>query len=80
MDLYQFDNAGIMGRDVHGFLLANTLIESAGTTAGLGEGPVVFGLPGAPGANGLLGAGTLRNVTVSGGIEHNAGFYNLSAR
>ncbi len=78
LEMFDFDNAGIVGRNVSGFLLANTTIDVAGNTAAAFEGPIVFGLPNPGGVNGLVGNGVLRNIQITGGIEHNIAFYNQS--
>ena len=46
MRLETFDNSGIVARNVAGFLLANSVVRSAGNAAG--EGPIVFGAAPAP--------------------------------
>jgi hypothetical protein len=78
MELATFNNSAIAGRNVFGFLLADTVIDNAGTTAGIMEGPVMFGLPNPGGVNGLLGIGTIRNTVIQGGVEHNVAVYNQS--
>ncbi len=76
--LRRFSNSAIAGRNVAGFLIENSLIDSAGDTAGVNEGPVVFGLPNPGGVNGLVGAGTIRDTVINEGIEDNASFFNQS--
>lgn len=79
MQLNDFQNSGIIGRNVDGFTLQDSVIGGViGNNTGPVEGPIVFGLPSAPLANGLQGTGLIRNVHVSGGIEHNMEFYNQS--
>ena len=76
--MYSFENSAIVGRNVHGFYLSDSVLDAAGDTAGLNEGPLVFGLPAAAGgANGLQGqarSGTAR----FGGVQDNLAFYNQS--
>jgi hypothetical protein len=76
MDLNRLDNSGIAGRNVSGFLLANSVINGAGTTPGIAEGPVVFGLP--VGVDGLQGAGIIRNSQIFAGVDDNVAVYNHS--
>jgi len=78
LEMFDFDNAGIVGRNVSGFLLANSTIDFAGNTAAAFEGPIVFGRPDPGGVNGLVGSGVLRNMQITGGVEHNIAFYNQS--
>lgn len=78
MELTRFDNSAIVGRNVSGFLLANSLVTDAGSTPGVSEGPIVFGLPNPGGVNGLQGTGTIRDSVISGGVEDNVAFYNQS--
>ncbi len=78
MELTRFDNSALVGRDVVGFLLANSVIDLAGTTTGIFEGPIVFGLPSLGGVNGLVGTGIIRDTVITGGIEDNVAFYNQS--
>ena len=79
LDMYSFENSAIVGRNVHGFYLSDSVLDAAGDTAGLNEGPLVFGLPAAAGgANGLQGVGTIRNSLISGGVQDNLAFYNQS--
>src|SRR5690606_20342180 len=76
MHLTGLQNSGIVGRNVHGFTLANTRIDNIGDMAGINEGPVIFGLPGT--ANGLVGTAHISNTTIELGVEHNVAFYNQS--
>ncbi|MEZ5287544.1 MAG: LamG-like jellyroll fold domain-containing protein, partial [Vicinamibacterales bacterium] len=46
LQMYGFDNSAIVGREVVGFLLTNSTIEGAGSTAGITEGPIMFGVAG----------------------------------
>ena len=79
LDMYHFENSAIVGRNVHGFFLSDSVVDSAGDTAGVNEGPIVFGLPGlVAGANGLQGVGRIRNTLVSGGVQNNVSFHNQS--
>ena len=78
MDLNNFDNAAIAGRDVFGLLISNSVVSAAGTNAAVVEGPIVFGQPGVGGFNGLLGSGVIRDTVVSGGIRDSVAFYNHS--
>lgn len=78
MELRDLHNSGIVGRNVAGFLLADSVIRIAGTTPGVGEGPIVFGQPNPGGINGLQGLGVLRNTVISDGVEDNVAFYNQS--
>jgi hypothetical protein len=76
MDLNRFDNSAIIGREVTGFLLADSVISTAGNATGVMEGPVVFGLPAS--VTGLQGTGIIRNTLITGGVEDNVAFYNQS--
>jgi hypothetical protein len=79
MQLNDFDNSAIVGRNVQGFTLQNSVIDGTiGTSSAPVEGPINFGLSNPGGANGLQGTGLIRNTKVSGGIEHNLEFYNQS--
>ncbi len=78
MDLSLFDNSAIVGRNVAGFLLANSFINTAGNTAGIFEGPIVFGRPDAGGTNGLTGTGVIRDSQIVGGFSDNVAVYNQS--
>ena len=78
MRLENFDNFGIVARNVAGFLLANSVVRSAGTAAG--EGNIIFGLPNPGGVNGLVPGttATIRNTEVESSFEHNVAFYAQS--
>ncbi|SDE06807.1 Ig-like domain-containing protein [Aquimonas voraii] len=77
MQLNDFSNSGIVGRNVSGFTLRDSVLGGViGDNTGVVEGPINFGL--VTGANGLQGSGLLRNLRVSGGVEHNLEFYNQS--
>lgn len=79
MQLNGFSNSGIIGRNVTGFALQDSVISgNIGDNTVPAEAPIVFGLPGPVFANGLQGSGLIRNVRISGGIEHNLEFYNQS--
>lgn len=79
MALIDFTNAAIVGRNVYGFTLADTVMfGSMGTTVGELEGPIVFGTPSPGGINGLIGIGLLHNVRINGGVEHSVAFYGHS--
>lgn len=75
MELTQFSNSAIAAVDVHGFTLTNSSIDGVGDTAGIGEGPVVFGRPVPDPLNGLVGTGIIRDTVITGGIEHNVALY-----
>ena len=76
MDLNRMDNSAIIGREVTGFLLADSVISMVGTTAGVMEGPVDFGVPAS--VTGLRGTGIIRNTVINGGVDDNVAFYNQS--
>jgi hypothetical protein len=77
LQLDNFSNAAIIGRNVAGFTLADSIIEgTVGSTVGINEGPLVFGLPNPGGVNGATGTVTLTNSAITGGVEDNAVFYN----
>ncbi|MEZ5287546.1 MAG: hypothetical protein R2712_22640 [Vicinamibacterales bacterium] len=78
MDLFRFDNWGIVGREVSGFSLLNSAVVEAGNATGLNEGPVSFGTPGPAGVDGLAGTGVIRNSLITEGVEDNVAFYNRS--
>ncbi len=78
MDLNRFDNAAIVGRNVVGLLIANSLITDAGTNVAVAEGPIVFGQPGPGGFNGLQGTGILRDTVIAGALKDSVMFYNQS--
>ncbi|MEZ5581630.1 MAG: hypothetical protein R3F37_01550 [Candidatus Competibacteraceae bacterium] len=79
MQLNDFDNSAIAGRNVQGFTLQNSVISGViGTSSAPVEGPINFGITNPGGTNGLQGTGLIRNVKISGGIEHNLEFYNQS--
>jgi hypothetical protein len=78
VELINFSNAAIIGRDVHGFWMDNSLIDGAGSTTGINEGPIVFGLPSPSAVNGLVGAATIRDTTIRSGFEHNVLLFNHS--
>lgn len=79
MQLNDFDNSAIAGRNVQGFELTNSVINGViGTSSAPVEGPIVFGLTSPAPTNGLQGTGLIRNTKISGGIEHNLEFYNQS--
>jgi VCBS repeat-containing protein len=82
MQLNDFDNSGIVGRNVQGFTLQNSVLNGViGSSSDPVEGPISFGITNGeslPAANGLQGTGLIRNVKISGGIEHNVEFYNQS--
>ncbi|WP_131655559.1 beta strand repeat-containing protein [Methylocucumis oryzae] len=80
MQLNDFDNGGIVGRNVQGFSLQNSVLNGViGTnSAANGDGPIYFGLSNPSGTNGLQGTGLIRNTKISGGIENNLEFYNQS--
>ncbi|MCC7181484.1 MAG: VCBS repeat-containing protein [Acidobacteria bacterium] len=78
VELNNFDNSAIVGRNVVGFLLSDSVINIAGTTAGILEGPLIFGLPNPGGVNGLLGTGVIRNTSITAGFEDNVVFFNQS--
>ncbi|MEZ5416175.1 MAG: putative Ig domain-containing protein [Vicinamibacterales bacterium] len=71
-------NSAVMGRNVHGFQMDHSTISSAGSSAGVLEGPVVFGAPNPGGGNGVQGTALFRDTTIAGGIEHNVAFYGQS--
>ena len=76
VELVDFTNSAIVARNVAGFLFADSGISGAGSTEG--EGPIVFGVPGA--ANGLQSGttATIRNAIIAGGYHHNVAFYGQS--
>jgi hypothetical protein len=82
MQLNDFDNSGIVGRNVQGFTLQNSILNGViGSSSDPVEGPISFGVPNGESisaTNGLQGTGLIRNVKISGGIEHNVEFYNQS--
>jgi len=79
MQLNDFDNSAIAGRNVQGFELTNSVINGViGTSTAQVEGAIAFGLTNPGGANGLQGTGLIRNTKISGSIEHNMEFYNQS--
>ena len=78
MMILSMANSAVMGRDVHGFQMDHSTIDSAGSSAGVLEGPVVFGAPNPGGVNGVQGTALFRNTTIAGGIEHNVTFYGQS--
>jgi methionine-rich copper-binding protein CopC len=79
MQLNDFDNSAIAGRNVQGFTLQNSILNGViGNNTAPVEGPINFGITNPGGTNGLQGAGLIRNVKISGGIEHNVEFYNQS--
>ncbi|GMU65132.1 MAG: hypothetical protein AMXMBFR36_14060 [Acidobacteriota bacterium] len=79
MQLNDFDNSAITGRNVHGFTLQNSVINGTiGTSSAPVEGPINFGLSNPGGVNGLQGTGLIRNTRIRGGVEHNVEFYNQS--
>ncbi|MCC8999988.1 MAG: Ig-like domain-containing protein [Candidatus Contendobacter sp.] len=79
MQLNDFDNSAIVGRNVQGFTLQNSVINGViGNNTAPVEGPINFGITNPGGTNGLQGTGLIRNVKISGGIEHNVEFYNQS--
>ena len=75
MQLSNFENSGIAGRNVDGFLMSDSAITGAGTAVSQFEGPVVFGTTS---VNGLSGTATFRNTPISGGFEHNLAVYGQS--
>jgi hypothetical protein len=76
MQLNDFGNSAIVGRDVAGLTINNTVIDGAvGDTAGQNEGPIMLGLPNPGGVNGVNGSAALHNVRISGGVEHNMQLY-----
>ncbi len=79
MQLNDFDNSGIVGRNVQGFTLLNSVLNGViGTDSGPTEGAINFGVSNPGGTNGLQGAGLIRNTRISGSVEHNLEFYNQS--
>jgi uncharacterized repeat protein (TIGR01451 family) len=80
MQLNDFDNAAVLGRNVHGFTLQNSVINGVNGTssAAAGDGAIYFGLSNPGGTNGLQGTGLIRNTKISGAVEHNVEFYNQS--
>jgi hypothetical protein len=79
MQMHDFKNFGIRGLSVTGFTLQFSTINGAnGDDAGTDEGIIKFGTPNPGGANGLLGSGTIDNCILTGGIENNLQFYNVS--
>jgi hypothetical protein len=79
MQLNDFDNSAIAGRNVNGFTMTNSVIDGViGTNTAAVEGPMVFGLPNPAGVNGLLGTSLITESQISGGIEHNVEVYNNS--
>jgi hypothetical protein len=80
MQLNDFDNSAVTGRNVQGFTLQNSVINGVNGTnsAAAGDGAIYFGLSNPGGTNGLQGTGLIRNTKVRGAIEHNVEFYNQS--
>jgi len=79
MQLNDFDNSAIVGRNVQGFTLSDSVINGViGNSSAPVEGPIMFGLTNPGGVNGLQGTGIIHNTKVSGGVEHNLEFYNQS--
>lgn len=79
LQLNDFDNSAIVGRNVQGFELTNSVVNGViGTSSAAIEGPIVFGLTSPAPTNGLQGTGLIRNTKISGAIEHNLEFYNQS--
>lgn len=79
MHLSGFSNSGIIGRNVTDFVLQDSVLDGViGDNAAAVEAPIVFGLPGPVFANGLQGNSLIRNVRISGGVEHNLEIYNQS--
>ncbi len=79
LQLNDFDNSAIHGRNVQGFELTNSVINGVtGNSTAAVEGPIVLGVTNPGGTNGLQGTGLIRNVKISGGIEHNLEAYNQS--
>lgn len=78
MEFSGFQNAALVGRNVAGFSIADSSILDAGTSVGLREGPVVFGVPGPAGVNGATGNVVFRNTSITGGVEDNVMFFNQS--
>ena len=76
MDLNRLDNSAIVGREVNGFSLVDSVISQIGTAAGVMEGPLVFGAPAS--VTGLREAGIIRNTKITGGVEDNVAFYSQS--
>jgi len=78
MRLENFENSGMIVREVAGLLLESSLVSNAGDAAG--EAPIVFGLPNPGGVNGLITGttATIRNTKVELGFEHNLAFYGHS--
>lgn len=80
MQMDDFENAAIVGRDVEGFTLADSLLFGVlGNSAGFFEGALVFGAPGPGGGNGLTGTALIRDTQILGtSAEHIAAIYNRS--
>jgi large repetitive protein len=79
MQLNDFSNSGITGRNITNFTLNDSVLNGViGDASAPTEGPINFGVSNPGGINGLTGTGLIHNTLVSGGIEHNLEFYNQS--
>jgi hypothetical protein len=84
MQLNHFDNSAIVGRNVDGFILNDSVIDGViGTNSVPIEGAIMFGLylastENPAGENGLQGTGLIHDTRISGSVEHNLEFYNNS--
>ncbi|MEA3043358.1 MAG: hypothetical protein QOH47_1196 [Sphingomonadales bacterium] len=80
MNLHDFDNFGVRGLNVNGFIFNNSIVNALtgtnGTSAALDEGSIIFGV--AAGTNGLTGTASLTGTTIEDGFEDNFGIYNSS--
>ena len=79
MNMSDFENAAIMGRDVSGFALDNSLLFGVlGDSAGSRDGALVFGVPNPSGVNGVTGTVVIRDNQIYGSSESFGAFYNQS--